>query len=305
MSGSLKTIAAAHCAIFATGCLWAVGSTVFFPWTEIDVHAGKKLFHDRCASCHAVDSLAGDSLGPNLANVGFEAADRKPGLSAEEYLLQSITSPGAFRKPGSTGEMPADISAELSPADILSMVGYLQTLGSEPDAQHLVELLPQAQPSQQAGSFELDFSKAQRGKELFFNKGQCSSCHPLRDLPGNTLAAPALLRASVHSQEYLRQSILDPHHQIAAGYRLVQVLLTSGKAVVGRLDSQTDSEIQLLGITPDRPGLQTISRADIESEEGQPAIFELAQSSMPVGYGQTLSAEEIDALVHFLNTLPQ
>ena len=201
--------------------------------------------------------------------------------------------------------MPADISADLNPAEILSIVGYLKTLGSTPDAQHLVELLPEAVSRQKAAKQEFDFFKAQLGKEVFFGKGQCSSCHQLRDLPGNTLVAPNLLRTGVHSEEYLRQSILAPNKDISPGYRLTRVVLTSGKTAVGRLISQTESEIELLGTDSNSTRLQKIPRAEIDAEEEDPMYLELPHSSMPTGYSQTISEEEIAALVHFLKTLPR
>ncbi|MCG8448577.1 MAG: c-type cytochrome [Pirellulales bacterium] len=304
MSRNIKRLAVAVCAVVATGCVWVVSSTAYFPWTEIDAHAGEKLFGARCASCHAIDPQAGASFGPNLANIGLEAAERVADLSAEKYLLQSITHPDAFRNAGTPGVMPADIAVDLSPVQILSLIGYLKTLGSTPDASQLVALLPLAVSPQTTETTPLDFLKAQHGKEVFFGVGQCSACHQLRDLPGNTLAAPNLLHAGVHSQQYLRQSILRPNQELTPGYRQWQVVFTSGKAAVGRLVSQTDSAIELLSSSSHNVALQIISRSDIDCEEA-PGITPLSQSAMPTNYGQILSTEEIDALVYFLKTLPR
>jgi len=305
MIKGLKILAAACSATLATGIVWCLGSTMFFPWTEIDVSRGRRIFRHRCASCHAIDSGAAATFGPNLAKIGQSAADRIASLSAEQFILQSITEPNAYRIRGSTGEMPSDVAVDLSPEQILSIVGYLQTLGSEPDAEKLVELLPTDFSPQPELTAQLNFSKSQYGKWLFYTKGQCNSCHSLRGLPGNALASPDLLQAGIHSQEYLRQAIVSPNHQISPGYGLTRVALSSGKLVVGRLIAETDSNLELLVASANHMSLQTISRDDIATEDVETPIAKLSRSAMPDRYGETLSSTEVDALVYFLKTLPR
>ena len=61
---------------------------------------GQALFVGRgvCITCHKIDGLEGavGILGPDLTNVATIAETRQPGVSAEEYLVQSITEPDAF-----------------------------------------------------------------------------------------------------------------------------------------------------------------------------------------------------------------
>ncbi len=81
-----------------------------------------------CASCHslAVDQAA---VGPSLAGVGARAATRKPGYSAEMYIYESITHPGAYVVSGfNDGVMPANLKDTLTTQQIADLVAYLAAL---------------------------------------------------------------------------------------------------------------------------------------------------------------------------------
>lgn len=83
-----------------------------------------------CIACH---SLTPDKVlvGPSLANIGATAADRIPGTSARDYLLQSITDPDAFLVEGfEAGRMPGNWTDGLSTEQITAIVDYMLTLGA-------------------------------------------------------------------------------------------------------------------------------------------------------------------------------
>lgn len=91
-----------------------------------------------CATCHAIPDIpnAVGVVGPDLSNIGAEAADRIEGYTAEEYLRESIIEPNAFIAP----ECPNNISPcppamiltnELSETEIDTIVNYLSTLGAD------------------------------------------------------------------------------------------------------------------------------------------------------------------------------
>ena len=68
-------------------------------------------------------------MGPSLAGVGTRAAATVSGLSAAEYLRQSIVDPDAYVVPGyPSGQMLAGLGDVLSPADLDSLVAFLLTL---------------------------------------------------------------------------------------------------------------------------------------------------------------------------------
>jgi len=65
---------------------------------------GKAVFLSPAANCFACHSIAalgirGGTRGPDLSTVGRQAATRKPGLAAEEYLRESIVNPAACLTP--------------------------------------------------------------------------------------------------------------------------------------------------------------------------------------------------------------
>jgi hypothetical protein len=67
-------------------------------------------------------------IGPNLVNVSTRAATRIEGMTASEYLHESITHPGRYLVTGFRGAMPADFAEHYSDQDIDDLVAYLMTL---------------------------------------------------------------------------------------------------------------------------------------------------------------------------------
>jgi mono/diheme cytochrome c family protein len=87
---------------------------------------GAALFRAKgCASCHTgPDSSANMSL-PSLARASDWAGERRPGLSATEYIIESIRTPSAFISPALTVDGPAMPVLGLTDAEIDALVAYL------------------------------------------------------------------------------------------------------------------------------------------------------------------------------------
>ncbi len=82
-----------------------------------------------CGACHAIPNVAQGAIGPSLANIGTAAATRKPGYSAGQYIVESITNPSAYVVPGyQDGLMPKTYGQTLKPSDLQDLVAYLLTL---------------------------------------------------------------------------------------------------------------------------------------------------------------------------------
>jgi mono/diheme cytochrome c family protein len=95
---------------------------------------GKQLFNTfqpaagmACATCHRVDSEE-RLVGPGLLNVGKRAQTRIPGMSAIEYLHQSIVRPSAYIVEGYSDLMPKNWGQVFSKAQIDDLIAYLLTL---------------------------------------------------------------------------------------------------------------------------------------------------------------------------------
>ena len=87
---------------------------------------GAQLFAAQgCAACHVVQGQGG-AIGPSLIGIGTQAATRKPGMSAEDYIRESIVNPGAFVVSGfQNGLMPATFGQSLSKEQQDLLVQYL------------------------------------------------------------------------------------------------------------------------------------------------------------------------------------
>ena len=101
------------------------------PVVEGAVRAPADLFTAMaCVACHMLDqpqdSTNRGPVGPNMGNLADHAATRVAGLSAEEYVYQSISEPGAFVVEGYTaGIMPATFAETLSEEEIRGLVAWL------------------------------------------------------------------------------------------------------------------------------------------------------------------------------------
>jgi cytochrome c551/c552 len=82
-----------------------------------------------CASCHdGPASTAVISGFPSLSHVRDWAHERRPGLSAHEYVAESVRSPAAFISPaftGSVGPIQAMPDLRLSDQEIDAIADFL------------------------------------------------------------------------------------------------------------------------------------------------------------------------------------
>lgn len=79
-----------------------------------------------CGACHALtDAGTTGVLGPTMDGIGQVAASRVNGLSAGDYIRQSIVEPGAFIVEGYEPVMPANFGSSLNDEEIDILVEYL------------------------------------------------------------------------------------------------------------------------------------------------------------------------------------
>ena len=97
-----------------------------------DAAAGEIIFHEgkgsavACINCHAAEPGA-FSLGPVMTGISARAGSRIEGLTAEEYLHQSIVNPGEYLAPGFRAMMPPTYGEYLTEQDIADIIAYLMT----------------------------------------------------------------------------------------------------------------------------------------------------------------------------------
>lgn len=81
-----------------------------------------------CAVCHV---LGNGTVAPLFAGIATHVGERRPPLSAEQYLYESIMYPGRFVVEGFANAMPNNYHNELTQTEIGSIIAYLMTLDEE------------------------------------------------------------------------------------------------------------------------------------------------------------------------------
>jgi mono/diheme cytochrome c family protein len=82
-----------------------------------------------CAGCHTFAPAGSNgTIGPGLDDLQSAAANREPGKSAEDYVRESLTDPGAFLVQGYGDAMPT-FEGRLTDEQIQALVDYLLQTG--------------------------------------------------------------------------------------------------------------------------------------------------------------------------------
>ena len=173
-----------------------------------------------CLLCHKV-AEQGSTRGPDLRGVGRRAATRRPGLSAEAYLRESLLDPGAFvleefAAAGGLSIMPASDKppADLSATELKALIAYLQSLGGQITVEITAEDVAAAAAKKVVPAAST--ASAHPGSALLTSQG-CVACHDLR---GDVrLVGPPLTHVGERlSAAEIRQSIVDPDAVTAEGF---------------------------------------------------------------------------------------
>ena len=223
---------------------------------EQAIGQGREIYNRTCTVCHGLDGAAG-GRGPGLGG------GRSYVLRTDEAIFSAI------QKGISGTEMPP---AGLQPMDIWKVVAYIRSLRA-------------------TASEAFVPGDVLHGEQVFWNKGQCGSCHMIRGRGG--IAGPDLSNlAAERTLQYIRDSLTMPSQRIPPGYQPVEVITNDGQRLSGIAKNDNNFSLQLLD-SHDR--LQFFT-----SDELREIIYK-EQSLMPRNYGKTLTAVEMQDLVAFLS----
>lgn len=231
------------------------------PGANADSAAAQQAFAANCAGCHGLDGKGGERA-PDIVT--------RPNIRklSDTQLFQVL------QKGVPQTSMPA--FSHLGDDVLRSLVAHLRNLQGQPAA----ALLP---------------GNGRRGKELFFGKGGCSSCHMVRG-QGGFFASDLTAYARGRAPEIIRDAIVLPNRDLDPRNRTVIVTLSNGKILEGLARNEDNFSMQFLT----RDGsLLLFAKAVVKN------ISYRDQSPMPADYGTRLSAAEVEDLVKFLNSVTQ
>ena len=107
---------------------------------EGDEASGEELYQaSGCFACHGqIDDPNSAAVGPHQANIANDAATRVPGMSAEQYIYESILDPNAFIAPdcpngpcNDPSQMRLDYAGVLDEKGMADLVEFFMTLDGE------------------------------------------------------------------------------------------------------------------------------------------------------------------------------
>ncbi|MGH9493494.1 MAG: c-type cytochrome [Candidatus Sulfotelmatobacter sp.] len=220
--------------------------------------AGRGLFNSSCAECHGLDGHGGDK-GANLATSAEiqNLSDIQLGKIISEGILE-VGMP-AFRT--------------LNEQQVLAVVGYVRTL----------------QGRNGSGALPGD---AKRGKELFFGKGDCSTCHMISG-EGGFLGPDLTNHGAISSASGIRDEIVRSPRLPSQSYRIAALTTGSGDQLEGTVRNEDNFSVQL----------QTKDGAYHLFKKSQLKDFKVLDgSSMPANYRDRLSSSELDDVASYLMT---
>ena len=135
---------------------------------------------------------------------------------------------------------------------------------------------------------------AKRGKEVFFGKGDCSSCHTISG-KGGFLGPDLTGYGATGSAKAIREEIVKSPRIPSRGYRTAMLTTSAGDQFEGLIRNEDNFSLQLL--TKDG-SFHLLKKAELQNFE------HLNSSLMPDNYRELLSNGELSDLVSYLMVTP-
>ncbi len=251
------------CPLKVTVLLWLGVAAVSISFAQNQVAnensrstAGGSIFDSSCAGCHGLDG---------------RGSDKAPGIAGNPSLqhLSDADVTGIISQGLPDSGMPA--FRDLNQEQIRNVVGYVRSL----------------QGSSQSPAIPGD---SKHGREVFFGKGECSTCHTVSG-QGGFLGPDLSLYGSSASPQSIRDQIVKPKRIPAEGYRPAVLTTASGEHLRGVVRNEDNFSLQL---QTDDGAFHFFQKSDLRN------IEHLDASLMPTNYREKLSASELDDLVNFL-----
>src|SRR5437773_3734779 len=147
------------------------------------VKAGEEIFHTKgtCEICHRIGQKG--TRAPDLAGIGARAGKTKPGMSAKQYIIESLLQPGAYLVEGYPPIMPQvdKPPIALNRSELWALTAFLESLGGTVDV--TLNDIPATAGAAAAGGGGTAAAEVKipgdpkQGELVFQGKGTCIACH--------------------------------------------------------------------------------------------------------------------------------
>ncbi len=186
---------------------------------EALVAAGERVFNGTggCTACHGLGVRAPNLLTDDrgAGTIGARCGNRKPDTSCKDYLLESLTNPGAFVVPGYQPIMQ-DMSRTLPMDQVWAVIAYLESLGGAVDV--TADDVRASQPSGGSGTpGGAGGPTASTDPMEMINAFGCIGCHVVGG-SGGAVGPPFDGMGARLTRDRIREGILNPAATIARGY---------------------------------------------------------------------------------------
>ena len=178
------------------------------------IKAGEEIYKTKgtCEICHRIGQKG--TRAPDLAGVGSRAAKMKSGMSAKQYLIESLINPNAIIVEGYPPIMPAVDKPPigLNRSELWALTAFLQSQGGTVDVA-LNDIPATAGAAAGGGGAPAEVKipgDVAAGKAVFSGKGGCLACHKAKDIPGTPVGPDLSQLAKIQTPDYIMKKILDP-----------------------------------------------------------------------------------------------
>ncbi len=303
--------------VFVGGVVWLCGllsrisgeSSSIATIAGISPEAGESIFwgKGKCHTCHQIGTRGSAVRCPNLENIAEKAVERAKeraaqgdtGMTATDYIVESISFPNNYVVDGFKGEMPFvyEPPISLNQEELTAVITYLQVQGGEVDQSAIkipVEVVKKISAGKKGAVAWAPYMEGdpEVGESLFFDtksRAGCAKCHTVKE-KGAKIGPELTTVAGTRTVQFLVESILKPSAVIASGFEPYLVITTDGEYITGVKKSEDDEWIELA----DQEGeIIEIHKDDIETISPQ------TTSIMP-DFSKTLNMVEFHNILSFL-----
>ncbi len=248
------------------------------------VEQGELLFAQTCAACH----MDVDAVGPSLPHIAASAPQiaAELGMSTEAYLHQSIVDPAAYVVEGFQPIMPNSYGDQYSEEELEALVAYIMAQGegameAEEGAMDATNGTEDAAPAEGAGDDAAaegdDAADTGSAEDAASAEGTGDDAAATE---GETMAAdPALVE---QGELLFAQTCMACHMDVDTIGPSLPHIAASAPQIAAELGMSTEAYLRQSIVDPTA------------------YVVEGFQPSMPAGYGERYTEEELQALIAYI-----